>query len=135
MSAPPAPESPKAPAAEKRKRGRYPRKKNQNMTRTAEQSTWLRFCKKYRAEITNKGGKAYFQTIKLPDKTRHMAKAYLHFKTVKGLAVAPPKKKQEDSEYNTYVQKLKAAIDSATFEFSDSGSADAHGFLMVDQQK
>jgi hypothetical protein len=118
-----------------RKRGRYARQKNQNMTRNADQSTWLRFCKKYRAEITNKQGKDYFKTIKLPDKTRHMAKAYQHFKSVKGLAVAPPKQKEVDSEYNKYVTELKAAIDSATFTFSDAGNADSHGFLMVDKKK
>lgn len=119
-----------------RKRGRYARQKNQNMTRNADQSTWLRFCQKYRAEVTNsKQGKEYFKSIKLPDKTRHMAKAYKHFKTVKGLAVAPPKQKEEDSEYNKYVKEFKAAIDSATFTFSDAGNADSHGFLVLNKSQ
>lgn len=101
------------------------------MARTPDQSTWLRFCKKYRAEVVNGGGKSFFQTVKLPDKTRYMAKAYLKFKTQKGLGEPPAKKKSEDNAHSKYVDELRKAIDSSTFQFNQEGNADQVGFLTV----
>ena len=111
----------------KKPRGRWPRKKNTNMVRTAAQSTWLQFCAKYRSQVLQ-GDPGIFKTMKLPDKTRHMARAYRVFKDKHGLNDPPaPKSTDPNSARAKYTSTLKNKIEEATFTLDKHG--DQHGFV------
>lgn len=97
------------------------------MARSTAQSTWLQFCKKYRSSVL-KGDPPVFKTMKLPDKTRHMARAYRAFKIQNKLDKPPaPKASDPNSERAVYTSKLKAKIEEATFTLDADG--DQHGFV------
>lgn len=66
--------------------------------------------------------------MKLPDKTRHMARAYRAFKIQHHLNDPPaPKSTDPSSARAKYTSTLKNKIEQATFTLDNQG--DQHGFV------